>query len=299
MLKKIILPLGILLLIGSAAWYFLVTPKTEDRFDEDWTWNYDIDGSYAEFPEGTDETIYETPISDYDIESASVYKVSINKDRSSDERFVIESYYADIDAITEEEVYSYTTEYLVDPANGKYLDEELSEYYYMFPRNLEKKAYPLYDDYYGVTIFEYVSEETIGGLKVYKFRHSDEKLDETETYIETEYLAPDTELGVACQDVELYYWVEPTTGDILKLEENCPREYYFNLATGEDAGPYGRWYYESSGDDLQKRSEEIKSELNSYRWQTLYAPLLLLGSGLILLIGGLLAGRMASQEITK
>lgn len=296
MLNKLTLLLGILLLVGAGVWYFLITPQSENRFDEDWTWNYDIDGSYAEFPEGSDETIYETPVSEYDYQSASVYKVSINTDRSSDEEFVIESYYADLDPVTEEEVYSYTTEYRVDPETGKYLSDELSEYYYMFPRNVEKKSYTLYDDYYGVMTFEYVDEETIGDLTVYNFLHSDDMLDETATYIENEYIAADTEVGIACQDIEVHYWVEPVTGEVLKLEENCPREYYFTLETGEDAGPYGRWKYVSSGDDLQRRADEIKSELNSYRWQTVYIPLGLFISGLVLSVAGAVLLRTSSND---
>ena len=76
----------------------------------------------------------------------------------------------------------------MNPVTGRFADETTSDFYFAFPRHLEKQTYQVWDGYYGVMDFEFVAVEEIAGLTTYHFRYQTETLDETAYYVADEYI---------------------------------------------------------------------------------------------------------------
>jgi hypothetical protein len=80
-------------------------------------------------------------------------------------------------------------------------------------------------------------------------------------------------------------WVEPVTGSILKIDESCySGDYLYDVATGDPLFPVLRWGAVTAGDDVQARSDSVRTQRIQYLWATRYLPLLLIGAGLTYLL---------------
>lgn len=288
---------GAVLIIGAIGWKFGISPQFERRLSPSWTWSYDTLGSWALWEGDTiDETIFDTPLANDEV-AASQFTQTVSDDGFTPASAIVNSYYADVDPVTNQVDFSYTDETNVNPTTARFLEDGLTDYYFTFPRNLQKQTYQLWDTYYGVMNFQFVAEEKLGDLNTYHFRHSADLLDETQLYIDDEYIEPGQ--GVACIDVWADYWVEPITGDIVQVEENCPREYWIDPVTLETIAPYGRWQVSSSADSTQASIAVVKGRLTQYRWMTLYAPLSIGVIGIVLLFGGIFIPTNTAQEPTQ
>ncbi len=278
-MKRLLLIVGAALLIGAGIWKFAISPGWEQRLSSDWEWNYENLGSVVQ--EVEDESIFDTPVENDEAVASSISQ-TVAQDNVTDESVAVNIDYTEVDPLTGEPVYSYEDFITVDPQTGKHTREELSDYYYVFPRNVEKQGYNIFDSYYGLMDFEFVGEEMIGDLLTYHFVFEADVLDETEVYVADELIEEGT--AVVCYDVHVDYWIEPVTGENVKLNEVCPREYYVNSETRENLSAYGRWAVYSSGDSVQRRVNEVGSQLNTYRWMTQYVPILLAVGGVLLLV---------------
>jgi Porin PorA len=136
------------------------------------------------------------------------------------------------------------------------------------------------------------SEEDISGIKTYWFSYRGD-LDTTPAYPDVEV---ETGQTITCFDFELDFWVEPTTGEVVRYREWCEGDYVVDTASGEKLYAISRWGAESSGDDLLRQADKVKTALRNYNWMTRYIPLLLLVAGLALLGAGIAANMMNRRE---
>ena len=99
---------------------------------------------------------------------------------------------------------------------------------------------------------------------------------------------------VHCLDDQFYYriWVEPHTGEQVKLEEGCPSgDYLYDIASGRPVTALARWTGVTAGDDLIERIAEVRGLRRRHLWGSHYLALLLLGSGGVLIAAGVLRTR--------
>lgn len=293
-MKRSLLIIGVVLIMAAGGWKLIISPRWEQRFSPDWQWKRDTVGATITPGSGIDESMFDAPIENDPPTNSTLVK-SILADTISGDQAELQTFYSDVDPLTGEVLFSYTETATVNMVTGKMVGEGISDYLYLYPRNVQQQDYLLYLDagYYGVQRFEFLEEDTIGGLRVYHFVYQEDVLDETELYVLDGLIAEDE--TIVCYDIRNDHWVEPVTGEIVKSEEICPREYIIDPETGENIRPEGRWMVRSSGDDVQRRVVEVESMLNTHRWTTLYVPILLAAGGGMLLVAGIFI-RQQSQE---
>lgn len=292
-MKKYLIPIGIVLLVAAGIWKLGLSPRWEQRITPDWSWEYDIFGTYANFE---DEAGFETSTEDDEVVSSRLRQY-VDQEGMNQDSVTILSDYQELDTVSGEVEYSYTDQKSVNPQTSQFTDPDLSEYYFVFPRNLEQRDYALWDTYYGVMTFEYVGEESYGRLNTYRFEYTPELVDETEGYLENEWIEEGQAVG--CLDTVVSYFVEPITGEIVVTEEDCPREYLLDPETLEPVAPYGRWHYSNTGDSIQRRVAAVQSMKATYLQMTIYVPLALAIGGILLLIAGIFLNRSAMNNQNK
>lgn len=202
------------------------------------------------------------------------------------------------DPVTDKVVWQYTVYPKVDPATARHLDAQYSADIIAFPRNVEKRSYNLRINYIEGVPLRYLKEDVVEGVPVYVFGYKG-RAEYTESYLETpDYpgvpVAADQEIKCADDQFSVVIWVEPRTGETLKLAERCDAgDYIYNVSTGSPISPVLRWGAETAGKDVLRRAEWVRQE----RLELIaldYAPLALAGCGIALAGAGLFRRRAPS-----
>ena len=155
----------------------------------------------------------------------------------------------------------------IDFKNGQHLQSGFDKDYYRFPRHTEKKTYVLRYSYLKGIPLQFMREEDLGGMKTYLFSYQG-KAEWTELYQGTEDfpgvpVAPGQE--IRCSDDAFYYraWVEPRTGDMVKIEEGCPSgDALYDKSTGKLLAFIVRWCRKTTDADVHARLEKIKQQIH-------------------------------------
>jgi hypothetical protein len=189
---------------------------------------------------------------------------------------------------TGKNVFEYVYHASVDPRTGAHFRKEYQGEYFVFPRNLEKKTYKLRFSYLKGIALSFQGEEEIENLNTYLFSYRG-RGEYTESFAGTEeYPGLKFEPGqeVQCLDDQFVFkaWVEPLTGEIVKVEEGCKSgDYVSDVATGRPLYPLARWSGVMMGDDIFRRAEFTRRERGKYLWAALYLPCLFLSTGALCL----------------
>ena len=80
---------------------------------------------------------------------------------------------------------------------------------------------------------------------------------------------------IRCADDQFYYrvWVEPLTGEQVKVEEGClSGDFFYDKVTGKQGAAIDRWNGETSGVGLAARVTEVFHARRTYTWAALYLP---------------------------
>lgn len=280
-MKRIALVVGVILLVFSGVWYFVLRNNFNQRFPSGWSWTFDSIGynSYADdsgaFPEDT--SVANDPL------SISARTVTASSEGAPSGLVKISDHFETLDPITNEVTWSLDLEAFVDPVTGQYVEGDLAGNYYFLPQNIDKNAtYIIANTSYNGLEMTFRREEILNGVTTYLFAYYGD--------FNNEAAYPDTPLtenqSIICFDVELEYWVEPNTGEIVKYREWCEGDYIVNNDTGERVAAIQRWATESTGDDLLRRVNEVQNILFQYQVRNLYLPIVLAVLGLILLAYG-------------
>lgn len=126
-------------------------------------------------------------------------------------------------------------------------------------------------------LMEYVGTEELYGLKVFKYRanYQGVTIDQTQNLLHL----PDVGLSRGVRvEPELYLWVEPYTGSLIKYEDNSTA-YYYNLETGRTIAPWNHFSNTFEPQSVVQIVNEVTLKKLWYRVVEVYIP-----SGLVLFV---------------
>lgn len=274
----------ILLLIGSLGPFFLWRQWIV-RFHDGWRWESTFVGELAvadpqtgQFPNKNESVIYKR-----------ISELKPNKEHPG--QWLIKDTYLIGTHDFQKILYRYDIESPVDMATGKYLAGSRKDDYVVFPRQTMKGTYHIRSSYLKGLPISYKRDEDIEGLKTYLFSYRG-RGEYTEAYqgapgfpgIKTE---PGQE--IKCLDDQFVFdvYVEPVTGEIVKLTESCfSGDFIFDLASGKALQAIARWGGQTVGDDVIQRASHIRAERLKYLLATRYLPGFFLLTGLCLVLYG-------------
>jgi len=161
---------------------------------------------------------------------------------------------------------------------------------YKFPFGTEKKTYPIFDrDLLGTRPANFVKTEQIEGLETYQFTQEirNEKLvvPADRLSVVLSQLAPGAKSGVVTYDNTRTVWVEPTTGQFIKVQELQKK-----TLTPDVGQPVvlldAPFVY--TDDTIRSAAETAKENRQKLALVTMWAPIGLSVLGAILLIVGIM-----------
>jgi len=295
MRKRIFIVVGLILLSLAGFWQFALVPHLTERVPAGWHWgtNYIgyqtyLDPKTGKVPEKDAPTTYSQAIN---IVADSRHPGSVKLD----DRYSIH------DIASGKVTWEYDYVAAVDPRTGAHLKPEYRGDYFLFPRNVERKTYNLRFSYLKGIPVAFQREEEVVGLAAYLFTYHG-RGEYTESYVGTaEYPGVQVKPGqeIKCADDQFAFntWVEPVTGEILKIEESClATDYVYEIATGKQLEAVDRWSGETAGNDVVNRVESVSRERTKLVWQTRYIPSGLFVAGLLCFGLGLLPRRLPKNE---
>lgn len=287
MLTRFTFALGILLIAAAVVWKVVIAPQNDARFPDGWSWEMNTIGytSYAdengEFPEGT--SLEDDPI--------NLTTRTVSASKTNAEQVTITDRYEVRDASTNAVEWEFETTGLVNSKSGQWVE---SGDYYFLPRSVDRsKTYVVTNSTFQNLPVSFQREEQVVGINTYLFAfygnltnlngYPDQPLEEGQT--------------ITCFDFQLEYWVEPTTGEIMKYREWCEGDWVVDTATGERLLGLSRWGGETAGDDLIRQAGIIRSELTANNMNDLYIPLALGLIGVIALMFGIFSVKQTSAKV--
>jgi len=277
-MKKYLALLGVVLIVSSGIWTLSLGPRWTARFPDGWRWEANFLGTNL-YPDPKTNQFPERKFPDDDDIGATERVVTVSAEKSPSGGVVLSDHYLSRDVNTGAVTWELTYKANIDPVTGLYLDKQYQGDYFIFPRNVEKKTYKIRNTSYQGLPLDFKGESTIESLSAYEFVYIG-TMDNAAAY-------PDTKLeagqGIRCTNMELRYWVEPLTGEVLKYRERCNADEVYEVATGKALYPLSRWSGESTGDDVIRRLHSIQAQRTTYLWVSSYIPLLLMVIGLLLI----------------
>ncbi len=279
MRKKVFISVGLLLFGLTAVWHFALVPRLTERIPPDWNW----EASYIGYQTNADPQTGILP--EKDLTTKYTHAITTVPNSSQPGSVEINDSYIIHDISTGQVVFAFNYRARVDPRNGQDLREEYRGDSIVFPRNVERKTYKLRFSYLKGILVAFQREEEIGGLNTYLFTYRG-RGEYTDAYLGTaEFpglkIPPGEE--IKCADDQFIYkvWVEPLTGEMVRIEEGCPsKDYLYEIATGKQLEVVDRWGGETAGDDVLRHVEAASRARSKILWQTRYVPAGLLAAGL-------------------
>lgn len=283
--KTFFTSLGVLFLIASAVLRFIIAPDVALRIPTGWSWSTQMVGtqvwadSLGNFPKEVGTSIY-------------TRSISITDESKRPNGITLEDKYTVNEPMTDKVIWQYIYSASVDPATGRHLTPEFRDEYYVFPSHAERTTYTIRTNYVKGVPMQFVGEETIGDLKVYVYAYVG-RGEYTESYEGTpEFPGTKVEPGqeIKCKDDQFKFecWIEPITGELIKLEESCHSgDYVYDIATGKPLIALSQWGGMTAGDDVKNRVEMVSSKRSAILWSSLYGPLVLVLAAVLSFIIGI------------
>ena len=278
---------GVALLACAVVWQFVLARRWTQRLPRGWTTRSHYvgtatypDSHTGRLPEGGELAQYER-----------AQRVSSDAGRPRWVEF--EDRYSVRDPTTGHVVFDYTTRDTLDPQTGAHANQRHRGDVALFPRHVERRTYRFRSNYVTGIPLTFEREDVVEGLPTYLFSYRG-RLETTASYTGSTgdlgglRAAPGQE--VRCLDDQFYYriWVEPTTGEQVKLEEGCPSgDYLHDVVSGRPVAALSRWTGVTAGDALIERVAEVRRLRRGYLWASRYLALLLLGGAVGLVAAGL------------
>lgn len=199
---------------------------------------------------------------------------------------VVSDSYINREPRTGKVLYDYTVRFRVDPRTGRHLPP-FERDHLLFPRHTQRRTYSMRITYLKGVPLAFRRVEEVEGLQVYRFGYSG-RMEYTDFYRGTPEvpgmaIPPDREIRCFEDQYRIDYWVEPTTGIVVKLAERCrSADVLQDRATGAFRANVLRWSAESTGNDVVAKVEDAWKK-RAYMLATLrYIPLALAALGLLL-----------------
>jgi hypothetical protein len=280
MRKKILMAVGLALFGLTAVWQFVLVPRWSERIPAGWQWETNYTG-YQTWP---DPQTGQMPKKDATGTYTHVMGIVANSRQPGSVE--LDDRYLTHDLATGRVTYEYNYQAQVDPRTGAHLKAEYRGDYFLFPRNVEQQTYNMRFSYLKGIPVAFQREEEVVGLATYLFTYHG-RGEYSESYGGTaEYpgilVKPGQEIKCADDQFIFKAWVEPVTGEIIKIEESCSsNDYVYDIATGKQLEVIDRWGGETAGDDVIDRVATVRRERAKILRTTRYIPASLLVTGLL------------------
>jgi len=294
--KKILIVAGLTMLSLSAVWRFALVPRWTERIPVNWEWRSDFIGVNA-YPDPQTGALPKG-----DITGTYTHAITITPNSRQSGSLELEDRFLIKDVITRNTTWEYNVRAQVATRTGAHTKKEYQGDYFLFPRNVEKKTYKLRLSYLKGIPVAFQREENVKGLNTYLFAYRG-RGEYTEAYAGTaEYpgikVQPGQEIKCANDQLVFKVWVEPVTGEMIKIEENCnSNDYIYDIASGKQLAAVDRWAGETAGDDVINRVATVTKERAKLLRITRDIPLGLLAAGL-LCFGLVMLPRRSSKNET-
>lgn len=248
---------GALVSAVAALWLLLAGPPP--RIPPGWAWRAEFVGTFTP-PDARTGALPEEDV-------LGIYEraVTVASEKGRPRSIVLEDDFIIRDPISGETTWRYTLHPKVDPRTGRHLEPGGTEDRIVFPRDVERRVYRLRLNYLEGIPLAFRGEDRIEGLDVWRFGYRG-RGEYTESYSGTaDYAGVPLEAGqeIRCADDQFtfFIWVEPLTGEAVKVSERCPSgDYVFDIASGERIAAVLRWGAETAGLDVLRRVEWVRVE---------------------------------------
>jgi hypothetical protein len=292
------LALGVILLAATAVWQFGLAPRWTVRLPRGWSWQSKMVGiatppdvATGKFPRNDKRALFEK-------------SMRLSDESRRPEAVTVEDRYTITDQETGKVVWESCHQAQVDPRTGAYAQADASKGYYVFPRHTEPHAYAFRSDDAREIALQFEREEAVEGILTYLFTYKGRgAYGEADAGLSDSSSAKvDAGQAVLCVDNQFVYrlWVEPLSGEILKLEASClSGDYLYDLATTKPVEPVLRWAGITVGDTVVQRAGFIRKEKTKLILITRAVPAGLFFTGILCLAVGLIGRRSRSQESTE
>lgn len=179
---------------------------------------------------------------------------------------------------------------------GTQEDVDYSGQIYKFPFGTEKEDYQIFDrDVLGTQPAKFVKTEEIEGLETYQFtqeiREARQQVPADRMQVLVGALAPGATSGEIVYDNTRTVWVEPTTGQFIKVQEVQRKNLLANNGVSVTILDATFTY---TDDTIKKSADTASSNRQMLMLVKLWGPLVLLLIGVLLIGGGLLLLRRRS-----
>jgi len=273
---------GLALVGAAAAWHFGLAPRWTQRLPPGWSASSRYVGTLGYADSRTGRLPDRDPVSEYERTQRIVSDSGRPRSVVLEDRLVIR------DIATGRTTWQYVTRNVVDPRTGAHVAEAYRGEIAVFPHQVERMTYRLRANYVKGVPLHFERPDTLDGLPTYLFTYRG-RGEYTESYAGSDEFAgirtpPGQE--IRCADDQFYYraWIEPMTGEQVKVEEGCPSgDYFFAVTTGTRGAPVDRWGGVTAGDALIERIAQVRSQRATYLWASRYLPGSMLIAGVALL----------------
>jgi hypothetical protein len=287
MKRKSLICAGIILIGLAAVWRFGISYHWTQRVPPGWSWKCNFVGisTYPDPQTGQFPT--------RDVTAFYQRLMHIASETGRPRAVLLEDSYVLRDLNTGQKTWEYIYRAEVDPVTGAHLKAEYLGDIYMFPRSVEKKIYRFRNNYLKGIPLSFQREEDVEGLRTYLFTYTGDA-EYTECYAGTADwpgIKVDPGQEIKCSDDQFTFraWVEPVTGEIVKLDEGCDSgDYVYEVSTGKPLAAVLRWAGVTAGDDVIERAGFIRRQRTKYLWASRYSLWILFSAGLVCIGFGLI-----------
>ena len=177
---------------------------------------------------------------------------------------------------------------LVDARSGVHADGPAQGQAFVFPRGVRPIDYTFRTGYLNGLTLAFQDRQRLEGLETYRFSYEG-PAEYSEAYAGnggSKAIRPSGSQQIKCRDdrFAMQVWVEPMTGEVVKLTEGCPSgDYLYETATDLPVQPLARWSGSSAEDEMIGRIAQLRRQRQRDHWMTRGVPLLLLAAGLVML----------------
>ena len=278
--------IGLALVAAGAAWQLALVRRWTQRIPAGWSTTIHYVGTATSPDPRTGRLPAGASLENYERTQ------HVTSDAGRPRWVELEEEYVARDPVRGRPVFAYTTRDTVSPQSGAHADERHRGEIVLFPRDVQRRTYRLRSNYINGIPLTFERTEVLEGLQTYLFSYRG-RLEQTAAYA-----GSTGDLGglrvlagqeVHCLDDQFYYriWVEPATGEQVKLEEGCPAgDYVFDVSSGRPVMALARWTGVTAGDDLIQRIEEIRRLRWDYLLASRYLGITLVAGGALLTVVG-------------
>jgi hypothetical protein len=282
--KKLVI-IGALIIAVAGISPFIYDKYFDYRIPADWSWQAKYLGDSA-FPDETGNFSSKRSIA---VNQRTQKLLSWGPDKA-----IIADDFTVTDVNSGAIVYQSKVQWEVDPKTGQHIKGwgagKGVGLPFLFPRHAEKKDYRVFNYYLEPFTARFDRVEEVNGLTTYVYKFDDE-LDATDSYKGTgEYpgVKPGPGQTVVFSKILLEYWVEPSTGEIVKSVEDSAGDYVIDIKTRKLLIPLSAWTANMADDSVYRQVQLLNNRMVMRSYYTVWVPTVAAIIGLIFVVVGVI-----------